>query len=153
MCGLDHFCTENSLGFSCQHHTLSSVHYEKITEEETEDEVEILVLGHIQRTQMTSGRAVARTPQLSPSSPASSQHSNTATDNEDNEDNEGVAKDTEQDNNEKRAREGDRDAQEGEDSDEDENYSDPEAERVIVVLLVGSCALNPQDRLSAASRI
>lgn len=92
---------------------------------------------------MTSGRAVARTPQLSPSSPASSQHSNTATDNEDNK---GVAKDTEQDNNEKRAREGDRDAQEGEDSDEDENYSDPEAERVSVVLLVGSCALNPQDR-------
>lgn len=64
-----------------------------------------------------------------------------------------MAKDTEQDNNEKRAREGDRDAQEGEDSDEDENYSDPEDEHVSVVLLVGSCALNPQDRLSAASRI
>ena len=83
---------------------MEGIHYKKITEDETEDEVEILVLGHdIQRTQMTSGSTVARTPQLSPSSPASSQHSNTATDNE------GVAKDAEQDNNEKRAQEGDRD--------------------------------------------
>jgi hypothetical protein len=68
----------------------------------------------------------------------SSQHTNTPTDNG------GVAKDTEQDNNEKRAREGDRDVQEGEDSDEDENYSDSEAERVSVVL--GSRALNPEDQ-------
>jgi hypothetical protein len=84
---------------------------------------------------MASGSAVARTSQLSPSSPASSQHSlNTATDNQ------GVAKDTEQHNSEKRAREAesDRDVQpeESEDSDEDEDYSDPEAERVSVVLQV-----------------
>ena len=121
------------------YYKMEGIHYEKINEEETEDEVEILVLGHaIQRTQMTSGSAMARTPQLSPSSPASSQHSNTATDNE------GVAKDAEQDNNEKRAREGDRDVQEGEDSDEEENYSDPETERVSVVF--ESRALYPQDR-------
>ena len=113
---------------------MEGIHYKKIMEEEMEDEVEILVLGHdIQWTQMTSGRAVARTPQLSPSSPGSGQHSNTATDNKDSK---GVAKDTEQDNNEKRAREGDRDVQEGKDSDEDENYSDPEAEHVSVVLQV-----------------
>jgi hypothetical protein len=39
---------------------MEGIHNEKITEEETEDEAEILVLGHgIQRTQVTSGSAVA----------------------------------------------------------------------------------------------